>query len=60
MAPAPAAPEMVAPGDPMMRSSSIIRRAVPNCPLVSAFPVKASWSTWRSSLPVELIPFVVP
>ncbi len=60
MAPAPAAPEMVAPSDPIMRSSSMIRRAVPNCPLVLAFPVKASWLTWRSSLPVAPIPFVVP
>ena len=60
MAPAFGAPDMVAPGDPMMMSPRVINTAAPKCPFVSALPVNASWSTWRISSPAALIPFALP
>ena len=60
MAPALAAPDMVAPGDPMIMSPCVISNAPPKCPFVSALPVNASWSRWRNRSPDALIPFALP
>ena len=59
MAPALAAPDMVAPVDPITRSCAMNPNAPPKCPFVSALPVNASWSTWRISSPDELIPLAL-
>ena len=60
MAPALVVPEIAVPGAPITSSWPINPIAVPNSALVSASPVKTSWSTCSISLPDVVTPFAVP
>ncbi len=60
MAPALVAPEALLPGAPIITSPFMMANAFPNSALVSASPVKTSWSTCSISFPDVVTPFAVP